>query len=326
MKPLLRKCLSRGLSALLVTTLTCLSAPASGDDWAAQLGYPPGKKVIIVHAHDMGMCYESNRSVAEFQQAGEKVSASAMPPCAWFLHAAQYANSHPESDVGLQLTLNSEWSDYRWRPLSSATSSGSLVDNRGFFWRSVVQTAVNATAEDVEQELEAQLLLAERAGMKPTHLTTHLGALYSRPDLAEVYLQFAQRNWIPAVVVEITPELLERLAASGFPVPENLAQAIENYPMPKLKDLRIVPRTESFEEKVQATLEQIDALPEGLSQLALAPAVESDALKALTPSWRQYVWDHQLLTNDAVRKRLAADDIVLTNWVEVMQRFSPAPQ
>ncbi|WP_197527898.1 ChbG/HpnK family deacetylase [Posidoniimonas polymericola] len=294
---------------------------AAAENWAQRLGFPPGKKVVVLHAHDMGMCFETTQACADLASTLPRLSASAMAPCPWFPHAAKHDSHSGLGDVGLQLTFNSEWSDYRWRPTSGAGLSPSLVDADGFLWRSVLQFALSADRDDVEREMHWQLLTAERCGLKPTHLTTHLGALYSRPDFAEAYLAFARKQWIPAVVVELTPELTERLAAKGFPVPQGLAAAISDYPLPTLKDLRIVPRAESYEEKLNATLEAVDSLPDGLSQIAFAPGVDSPALRALSPQADQYVWDLRLMQDESLKKRLQADDVILTNWVEIMERF-----
>ncbi|TWT89017.1 hypothetical protein Mal64_25080 [Pseudobythopirellula maris] len=324
-----------GLAALSLLLLAPAAASA-GEDWARLLGYPEGKRVVILHAHDMGLCYESNAAVAQLidGQTPDKdkpsqgdptpISASVMPPAPWFSHAAELAAARPGVDIGLQLTLNSEWPQYRWRPLSGEALASSLYDGDGCMWRSVRQVAINADRDDVEREIRWQLLSAERKGMKPTHLTTHLGALYARPDLAELYLDLARRHWIPAVVVDLTPELAERFAAQGFPVPDRLLAALEEYPLPKLKDLRIVPAADSYDEKVEATIALIGELPAGLSQVAFAPAIDSPALRAITPSWRQFVWDRDLWQDERVKQAMEDSGVVVTTWVEVMERFDGA--
>lgn len=297
------------------------AAGAQAGDWATDLGYPAGKKVVILHAHDLGMSHDSNAAYLSLREKQPKVAASAMPPCAWFPHAVRIAQEHPRADIGLQFTLTSEWPEYRWRPMSPGET---LRDSRGYYWRSVLQMAVSATLEDVTQELQSQLLHAERLGMRPTHLTTHVGALYARPDLAQVYLDFARRHWIPAVVVDLTPEMTARFRSQGFPIPDSLGQAIEDYPLPKLKDLQIVPRSDSLEAKINDVLSLIDRLPAGLSQIAFAPGQDTPALRAMTDQWEQYVWDLQVFQDQRVRERLEAEDIVLTNWAEVMNRFDGA--
>jgi hypothetical protein len=248
-----------------------------------------------------------------------------MAPCPWFADAARWSAAHPNADVGLELTINSEWMDYRWRPVAGDALVTTLLDPDRFLWQSTVQTMVNAQADDVERELLAQIAHAKSRGLQPTHLTTHLGALITRPDLIEVYLRTARQQWIPAMIVELTPEQVERFREAGFPLPEDIIALLDNYPLPKVDDLRIVAPAESYAAKKQAFLTMLRELPPGLTQIALHPADESDALKRIMPDWQQRVWDAQLLTDEEVRAALGGDGVILTDWREMMRRFQGQP-
>lgn len=319
---------SRWLLAAATTMLLLGFGPAAtaaAQTWAERLGFPADKKVVILHAHDAGMCYESNAAVAELLATGPVRSASAMAPCPWFADFAQWRRLHADADVGLDLTLNSELENYRWQAVAADGTVSSLLDGDGYLARTVVQTMVNATAEEVERELEAQLQKARSAGLNPTHLSTHLGALYTRLELAEVYLGFARRHWIPAVVVELTPAHIERFRSQGYPLPEELVQLIGSYPLPKIDELRILTGAESYEQKKAEFIELIDGLPPGLTQIAFAPAVASDALRHVARDWQQRVWEVQLFADDEVRARLGRDDVQLTDWRELMARFEGRP-
>jgi hypothetical protein len=56
--------------------------------------------------------------------------------------------------------------------------------------------------------------------------------------------------------------------------------------------------------------------------VALQPAVESDDLKHIDPNWQQRVWELQLLQDEEVLALLQSDDVILTNWREIMRRFT----
>ena len=248
-----------------------------------------------------------------------------MAPCPWFADAAAWCAAHADKDVGLELTVNSEWQHYRWRPVAGDALVATLLDPDRFLWQSPTQIMVNATADDVEQELLAQIEYAKSIGMRPTHLTTHLGALVTRPDLIEVYLKVARLQWIPAVVVEVTPEQLERFRSLGFPMPDDLVQLFDAYPLPKVDDLRLLEHGDSYAAKKEAFLNLVRELPPGLTQIAMHPAVESDALKRIVPDWQQRVWEAQLLADPDVRAALAGEGTVITNWREMMSRFQDRP-
>lgn len=312
---------SRVVLPVLVVALLWTASHALADDWATRLGYPTGAKVLVIHAHRMGQSFESNDAIEKLMDAGVVSSASAMPTCPWFADAAEWRQQHADLDVGLDFTLNSHLPNYRWKPLSNSRDVPSLVDRAGYLWPNVVQVMVNAQPDEVEHELQMQILQAERMGLKPTHFTSHLGALYSRPDLAEIYLRISREQWIPAVVIDLTPELAERFRQDGFPVPDTLVRALDDYPFPKVRDLLILPQADSLDAKAEATAQMIAELQPGLTQVAFAPAIDSPALRAMDPNWQQRVWDAQVWDNEAVKAELAKDDIVITNWKEIMQRF-----
>ena len=83
-------------------------------NWAERLGYPVGTKVIMLHADDAGMCEEANLAVQSYLLKGDIQATAVMMPCPWADEMIEWANKHPDKDVGLHLTLTSEWKTYRW--------------------------------------------------------------------------------------------------------------------------------------------------------------------------------------------------------------------
>lgn len=308
-------------TACILAFVALFAAPAVAESWSERLGYPPNAKVVVVHAHDLGLCFESNQAIAELADAGVLRSASALAPAPWFAPAVDWAKSHPQLDIGLQLAINSEHSRYRWRPLGADALTTSLVDAEGALWRNVIQVMVSAEAEQVENELRMQVLRAERMGLRPTHLTTHLGALFVREDLAQLYLRLAREQWTPAVVVELTPEMAVEFRQDGFPVPDSLVETLAAYPLPTVIQLQILRSSKSLDEKTAMLLEILTKLPSGLTQIAFRPAVDSPALRAFDEDWQQRVWERMVWDNPQVQAALKADGVVLTDWIEIMSRF-----
>src|ERR1700730_13069161 len=156
--------------------LACLSAalPAavSAQTLAERLGYPPGTKLIVVHADDLGETHAVNAAAIKALQSGTINSASLMVPCPWFPEIADYAKSHPDADFGLHLTLTSERIYYRWGPVASANKVPSLIDRDGYFHHDWDQNPP-IDAKQVEIELRAQIERAIAMGVRPTHLDSH---------------------------------------------------------------------------------------------------------------------------------------------------------
>src|SRR5437762_5634619 len=128
----------------------------SAQTLADRLGYPPGTKLIIVHADDLGETHAVNAAVIKTLEAGSVNSASLMVPCPWFPEIADYAKSHPDMDFGLHLTLTSERIYYRWGPVAPADKVRSLLDANGYLhhdWTS----STHIDPREAEIELRAQI-------------------------------------------------------------------------------------------------------------------------------------------------------------------------
>src|SRR5207248_9744367 len=105
----------------------------SAQTLADRLGYPPGTKLIIVHADDLGETHAVNAAAIKALEAGSINAASLMVPCPWFPEIADYAKSHPDADFGLHLAVTSERVYYRRGPVAPADKVPSLLDKNGYF-------------------------------------------------------------------------------------------------------------------------------------------------------------------------------------------------
>ena len=306
----------------LLLTALCLLLPnlVSAETWAEKLGFASDKRVVILHANYMGAAYEFNRPGQELLEKGHVQSASLMVPCPWFEEFADWCRQHPQHDVGVCLTLNSPGTHYRWQPLSGPQSS-SLVDADGYQWQTELQFAIRADTNHVAKEIDLQIDKARRAGVRPTHLVPFMGSLLTRPDLARLYLETAERNWIPAVMVELTPKNIESLRNDGFPVTDELVAAVARYPLPKLDDLHFIPESDSYDATRDAFYDLIRRLSPGLTQIVSGPADETAAFQRISPRWQHRVWEKKLLADPKVHQFLADEGIVLTDWKEIMLRF-----
>ncbi|MEX0882187.1 MAG: polysaccharide deacetylase family protein, partial [Cyclobacteriaceae bacterium] len=156
--------------------------------YAEKLGFPPGVRVVIFHVDDAGMSYESNQGTIRSIEDGVATSCSIMMPCPWSASFVRYAIKEP-MDAGLHLTLTSEWKDYRWHPLAGKDAVPGLVDQEGALWPSVQEVVKNASPDEVEKEIRAQIERALDMGLKPTHLDSHMGTLFYHTPFLERYIK-----------------------------------------------------------------------------------------------------------------------------------------
>src|SRR5256886_17419471 len=102
-----------------------------------------------------------------------------------------YAKDHPDVDFALHLTLTSEWKVDRWGPVSSSDKVPSLFDPYGYLWPEAPAAALNLKTVEAEREIRAQVDRAVALGIRPTHLDSHMGVLFSKPELFAVYIKVA---------------------------------------------------------------------------------------------------------------------------------------
>ena len=301
--------------SLAIAAAWATAAPAAADTWADRLGFPAGSKVVVLHANELGIGYETNAAGTKLLEAGHGPLGQRDGARPWFGDFAEVGQGtserrrRPRTDAQQRtphLSLAARGGG-RTRAAASPTPTASSGGRP-------VQTMVNASTDDVERELRAQIRRAKEAGLQPSHLTTHLGTLVTRPDLIEVYLRVARQEWIPAMIVELTPEQVVRFEQNGFPLPDDIIQLLDDYPLPKVDDLRMVADADSYEAKKQAFLKMLSELSPGITQIAFQPAVESDALKRITPDWQQRVWEAQLMADADVRQALESSGILVTDW------------
>jgi predicted glycoside hydrolase/deacetylase ChbG (UPF0249 family) len=294
--------------------------------WAARLGWPADRRVVILHADDIGMCYEANQAAQSALAKGEYRSAAAMVPCPWFNEMAAWCVAHPEHDVGLHITLTSEWKYYRWGPMAGREKVPGLVDPQGYLFREVAGVVRSAKAEEVAAEIRAQLARARQLGMQPSHIDTHMGTVYARHDYTKVYLQIAMEEQIPAMVIEMRPATIAKFRSQGYPLTDETARMQASYTLPKLDDFHSVGEGKTYEEKRQKFFDQLRLLPPGLHEIIFHPSVETEGLKKITNSWQQRVWENRLFTDPVVGQYIKDNEIIVTSWKQVMARFKkPAP-
>ena len=154
---------------------------------------------VILHVDDIGMVQPSISAFAKLYRNRKVISGSLMAPCPWFALASQLQQKFPEADLGLHLTLTSEWSAYRWGPVGQVAKNSGLVDDSGrYFHRCNLDVCEQAGIETVTTELNAQIELAKNLGFRPTHLDGHMFTCQQAkflPALLELALEYK----IPAV-------------------------------------------------------------------------------------------------------------------------------
>ena len=100
---------------------------------------------------------------------------------------------HPNVAVGIHLTLNSEWKNYRWGPVSGRGAVPTLVDADGYFFASSEALHRNhPDSREIEKELRAQIDRALRSGLKIDYVDYHMGTAVRYPEFREITERLAR--------------------------------------------------------------------------------------------------------------------------------------
>lgn len=192
-------------------------------DSPARLGYQAAmtSRTLIIHHDDLGGSHGANMAFVELWDMGLATSGSVMVPCPWFPEIARIARARPELDLGVHLTLTSEFGPFRWRPLTGVSANG-LTDADGYFWHRVAD-ARRADPAAVETELRAQIEAAYAAGIDVTHLDAHMGTVWM-PELLDIFVRLGREYRLPIGLTRdmarmgADPAQLERAFAELLPL------------------------------------------------------------------------------------------------------------
>jgi chitin disaccharide deacetylase len=307
------------------------------DTFAEKLGYPKGARVIILHVDDVGMSWESNQGAILAIEKGVATSLSIMMPCPWVPGFVHYMKQHPDTDAGLHLTLTSEWVDYRWSPLAGKPATPGLVDKEGALWASVDQVVSNATADEVEMEIRAQLERARTMGLQPTHLDSHMGTLFATPEFLQRYMKVGIEEKIPVMFPGGHNSMIAAQMNMGAQQQELLrsgGMALWNAGLPVLDDLHNVSYSWDYPDFKSdaahqrfATSKYIETLKQvkpGLTMVIMHCTAPTEVFPHISDSGKIRKGDLLAMTDPALKAFLEKEGFILTTWREVMKRRQDA--
>lgn len=147
---------------------------------------------LLIRCDDIGMSHSVNMAVKEVIKTGIPFSASVMFPCPWYQEAVDILKEAKHVTVGIHLTLNSEWKNYKWGPVLGKSAVPSLVDSEGYFLPTrAAFNENNPKLDEIEMELRAQIERAINSGLDIKYVDYHMGTLVEKPEYRKILVKLA---------------------------------------------------------------------------------------------------------------------------------------
>jgi predicted glycoside hydrolase/deacetylase ChbG (UPF0249 family) len=294
---------------MVLWALAAPGAVVAADTLQERLGHPATARLLLLHADDLGMSHSVNTASFEALEKGWIRSASILVPCPWFPEVARFARAHPDADLGVHLALNSEWTTLRWGPVAGRSAVPSLLDASGYLPLESAAVVANAKPEEVERELRAQIEMARHAGVRVSHLDSHMRTILHSASLIEVYRRLSREYGIPAMF----PKDQELPAGTPPPGPEALIDRVLNLDSaPPLREWR------------QAYEKILAPLPPGVYELVVHLAHSGDEMQGATgdhpdwgAAWRQA--DLDMVGSRKFQSFLREQAFVLVTWQQLAE-------
>lgn len=276
---------------------------------AQHLGYSVGDKLLIINADDFGLGESVNIAVGKLFDLKKISSTTIMVTAASYggalglYHKSRFA-------CGIHLSLTSDHIEDGSKPISdprlipSLLASGRLHPDRDHFFR-------YATPREAYLEARSQVEKALEDGIDLTHLDSHEGTLQLRPDFADTYLRLALEYKLPVRAgsrafleqVGMRGEWIDKMRAVGVFAPDNLVY----FPIDFF---------ESYEQKEEATIEVLNKLPAGITEMYFHPTDPDRSSSVEAPESHRQVreWDYRCLLSERVGRAIADNKITTIDF------------
>ncbi|GAB4486453.1 MAG: hypothetical protein Fur0016_13790 [Anaerolineales bacterium] len=278
-----------------------------------KLGFSDSDRLVIVHTDDVGMCQASLTAFAHLWEFGTISSGAVMVPCPWFPAVAKMCLENPQMDMGVHATLNAEWTNYRWGPISTRQSESGLLDSDGYFhqWQPAVYEKANPEA--VAVEVQAQVERALAAGVDVTHVDSHMGTVL-HPKFIQSYIQAALSHGIPPMLPRMDAKGLEgRLSEEEKTAYAPVLEYLESQGVPLLDGMYGMPLSAEGDH-LEIAKKLLGEAPVGISHFILHPSVDTPELRAIAPDWEARVANYNAFMSQDLKDFIKNSGIHLIGY------------
>jgi len=279
------------------------------DEISQILGFNPSDKLLIIHADDLGLCESVNSATFESFKNRAISSASVMMTTDEINEVASFSNTNQNYDMGIHLTVTSEWKLHKWGGILNNEDIPSILNKKDHLYWNKRKFTKNGKLDEIRKELQAQIDLGKSMGINPSHIDSHEGALFFDPDIFKLYLDLAKENDLLAFV----------------PIQASV-HFDENFKKPKhaiiIDQFHMLPEGIDVSEIKDYYFNVIKNLEPGLSQIIVHLGKDEEELREITidhPNfdyrWRQL--DFDVFNSIDFKNHLKKHNIKIINWKDL---------
>ena len=273
------------------------------------LGFSSDEKLLIIHADDLGLSDSVNDTSMESLLKNTVTSASVIMNAEKVQEIADFSKKYPKIDLGVHLTVTSEWKFHKWGGVLSNNDISSLLNSKNNFYWNKRKFTKNSKIKELHDELQAQVDLAISMGINVSHIDSHEGALFFDPDVFKTYLKIAENNNLLAFVpVQASVHFDE-----SFPKPKH-AIIIDQFFMAEAGI--------KHEDMEGYYLDILDNLEPGLSEIIVHFGLDDDKMKEITvdkidygSKWREM--DYKIFNSEKFINSIKKNNIKLINYKDL---------
>lgn len=282
------------------------------------------KKYLIINADDFGLCHSANAAVFDLFESGCIRSGTLMAPAPGADEAIAFAAAHPEYAIGVHLTHTNEWQE-RW-PWGPLTGGKSLMTPKGRMWPESEDFEAHCDYAEAVAESRAQIEYCESRGMRPSHVDSHMGAVYGlngKLKLLPLTIKLCGEKGYPfrmfsKPLAGQCPEGTNMLLFKGACRFSGAFGKLCRVPMP---DYLIFPEKigtgSSYEEFKYNFIEYLIRVPEGISETYIHPALPTDEMKSISGTWQRRGWEYEVMKDPETHAAFKANGVRLISYREL---------
>lgn len=279
-----------------------------------KLGFADNDRLVIVHVDDIGLTQSNVEGFGDLMDFGLVTSGSVMMPTAWAPLAATYARQHPGTDIGVHMTLTSEWEGNRWSPLSTVDPASGLIDPDGYMWQHGEDLFPRTKGGAVRLEMETQAKRAIAMGIDPTHFDSH--QFVALQTYLIDYMRVCLAYHVPPIFIRRDKagfEAISGIDPGMITMAVTLVKILELFKIPLLDNMYMMPLDQP-QKRLKNTKDILHQMVPGVTLFICHATKPTPELIAITPDAAGRFADYTTWMSNELRAFIQDEGIHLIGW------------